>query len=95
MPRYVGMEGDLLDALVLGPRLPLGARLRVRAWGAVTLTDRGMQDDKLVCGDRPVTAIATPGRAAVLPLLRAVQGAPEPLAAPPRAQRVRGLARRG
>jgi inorganic pyrophosphatase len=56
VPRYMGMEGDLLDALVLGPRLPLGARLRVRAWGAVTLTDRGMQDDKLVCGDRPVTA---------------------------------------
>ncbi len=56
VPRYVGMEGDLLDALVLGPRLPLGARLRVRAWGAVTLTDRGMQDDKLVCSDRPVTA---------------------------------------
>jgi inorganic pyrophosphatase len=56
VPRYVGMEGDLLDALVLGPRLPLGARLRVRAWGAVTLTDRGMQDDKLVCGERPVTA---------------------------------------
>ena len=56
VPLYVGMEGDLLDALVLGPRLPLGARLRVRAWGAVTLIDRGMQDDKLVCSDRPVTA---------------------------------------
>ena len=56
VPGYVGMEGDLLDALVLGPRLPLGTRLRVKAWGAVTLTDRGMQDDKLVCSDRPVTA---------------------------------------
>jgi inorganic pyrophosphatase len=55
VPLYVGMEGDLLDALVLGPRLPLGARLRVQAWGAITLTDRGMQDDKLVCSDRPVT----------------------------------------
>ena len=55
VPLYVGLEGDLLDALVLGPRLPLGARLRVRAWGAVTLIDRGMQDDKLVCSVRPVT----------------------------------------
>ena len=55
VPLYVGMEGDLLDALVLGPRLPLGARLRVKAWGAITLTDRGMQDDKLVCSDRPLT----------------------------------------
>ena len=53
--RYVGLEGDLLDALVLGPRLPLGARLRTQAWGAVTFTDRGMSDDKLVCSDAPVT----------------------------------------
>lgn len=54
VPAYVGLEGDLLDALVLGPRLPLGSRTRVRAWGAVILTDRGMTDDKLVCSDRPL-----------------------------------------
>ena len=53
--RFIGLEGDLLDALVLGPRLPLGTRLRTLAWGAVTLTDRGMCDDKLICSDRPVT----------------------------------------
>ncbi len=52
VPGYLGLEGDLLDAVVLGPRLPLGTRTRVRAWGAVILTDRGMTDDKLVCGDR-------------------------------------------
>lgn len=55
VPNYLGLEGDLLDALVLGPRLPLGARVRVRAWGAITLTDRGMADDKLVCSALPVT----------------------------------------
>ena len=55
VPRLIGLEGDLLDALVLGPRLALGARVRVRAWGAVTLTDRGMSDDKLVCSQFPVT----------------------------------------
>ena len=49
VPSYLGLEGDLLDALVLGPRLPLGARIGVHAWGAVTFTDRGMTDDKLVC----------------------------------------------
>ena len=49
VPNYLGLEGDLLDALVLGPRLPLGTRIRVKAWGAITLTDRGMVDDKLVC----------------------------------------------
>ena len=52
VPAYLGMEGDLLDALVLGRRLPYGTRLRVQAWGAVTLTDRGMSDDKLVCSAR-------------------------------------------
>jgi inorganic pyrophosphatase len=53
VPDYIGLEGDLLDALVLGPRLPAGTRLRVKAWGAVTFTDRGMSDDKLVCSDVP------------------------------------------
>jgi inorganic pyrophosphatase len=56
VPRYLGQEGDLLDAVVLGPRLAAGTRLAVRAWGAVILTDRGMTDDKLICSARPVTA---------------------------------------
>ena len=54
VPSLVGLEGDLLDALVLGPRLPRGTRIRVKAWGAVTLTDRGMSDDKLICSERPL-----------------------------------------
>ena len=56
VPDYLGLEGDLLDAVVLGPRLPLGAEVRVKAWGAVTLTDRGMSDDKLICSEHPVSA---------------------------------------
>jgi len=56
VPQFLGQEGDLLDALVLGPRLPLGSRRRVKAWGAVILTDRGMSDDKLVCSDKPISA---------------------------------------
>jgi inorganic pyrophosphatase len=56
VPDYLGLEGDLLDALILGPRLPFGARKRVKAWGAVTLTDRGMSDDKLVCSDQPLSS---------------------------------------
>ena len=55
VPDYIGREGDLLDAVVLGPQLALGARTRIRAWGAVILTDRGMTDDKLICSHRPVT----------------------------------------
>jgi len=42
VPAYVGLEGDLLDALVLGPRLRLGTRVRARAWGAVILTGRAL-----------------------------------------------------
>ena len=50
----VGLEGDLLDAVVLGPRLPRGTRVTVRAFGAVGLTDHGMYDDKLICSHHPV-----------------------------------------
>lgn len=55
VPRYLGLEGDLLDAVVLGPRLPFGSLLRIRAWGAVALTDRGMTDHKLICSHVPVS----------------------------------------
>lgn len=54
VPTHVGLEGDLLDAVVLGRRLPAGTRVRVPAWGAVTLTDRGLSDDKLICGATPL-----------------------------------------
>jgi inorganic pyrophosphatase len=50
---YLGLEGDLLDALVLGPRLEAGASVEVRAWGAVGLADRGLYDDKLICAVEP------------------------------------------
>jgi len=55
VPAWVGLEGDLLDAVVLGKRLAFGTRITVRAWGAVTMTDRGMVDDKLVCSVDPLT----------------------------------------
>jgi inorganic pyrophosphatase len=54
VPDYVGLEGDLLDAVVLGRRLAAGTEVETRAWGAVTLTDRGMSDDKLICCDWPL-----------------------------------------
>lgn len=64
VPTLLGLEGDLLDALVLGPRRRLGTRTRLGAWGAVTLTDRGMSDDKLICSD------ARPSRAEIDDVLR-------------------------
>jgi len=56
VPTHLGLEGDLLDALVLGPRLRFGTRRRLRAWGAVTMTDRGMSDDKLICSENRPSA---------------------------------------
>jgi len=58
VPTHLGLEGDLLDAVVLGPRLAYGTRLFVKAWGAVILTDRGMTDDKLICSEHPLDASA-------------------------------------
>jgi inorganic pyrophosphatase len=55
VPKFVGLEGDLLDAVVLGPRLARGSHVEVKAWGAVTLTDRGMSDDKLICSGEPLS----------------------------------------
>jgi inorganic pyrophosphatase len=52
----VGLEGDLLDAVVLGPRLAAGTRVTVAAHGAVGMTDRGMYDDKLICARGPLRA---------------------------------------
>ena len=56
VPQYLGLENDLLDAVVLGPRLPAGTRVHMRAWGAITLRDRGLIDDKLICSREPLQA---------------------------------------
>ena len=67
VPAYLGLEGDLLDAVVLGPRLAYGTHVRVRAWGAVVFTDRGMSDDKLICSH---AAVGSRERAQILRFFR-------------------------
>jgi len=52
----LGLEGDLLDAVVLGPRLPRGHQGTYFVYGAIGLTDRGLYDDKLVCARNPPSA---------------------------------------
>ena len=54
VPDFIGGEGDYLDAVVLGPRLSRGTRLRTIAYGAVGLSERGMYDDKLICAQEPL-----------------------------------------
>jgi inorganic pyrophosphatase len=54
VPAFVGLDGDFLDAVVLGPRLPSGATVNVPAWGAITMIDHGFYDDKLICSYSPI-----------------------------------------
>lgn len=49
----VAADGEALDALVLGPRIPRGSEAVHRVWGVVRFEDAGLQDDKLICGARP------------------------------------------
>lgn len=50
VPGCPSPEGDDLDALVLGPRLPRGASGRWPAWGYARFVDGGVEDPKLLCG---------------------------------------------
>ena len=52
---YIGGEGDYLDAVVLGPRLPAGTKVKTQAWGAVGLHERYLYDDKLICSASSLT----------------------------------------
>lgn len=53
-------DGDRLDAVVLGPSLAQGSRVRRRVVAVVTFLDAGEEDPKYVCCD------ATPGRGELL-----------------------------
>jgi inorganic pyrophosphatase len=48
-------DGDRLDALVLGPRLPRGTRVRLKVVALVRFVDAGEQDPKYVCSALPPT----------------------------------------
>ena len=56
VPDMLGLEGDLLDAVVLGPRLPRGSSVEVDVLAAVGLFDRGLYDDKLICSSWPMSS---------------------------------------
>jgi inorganic pyrophosphatase len=43
-------DGEAVDALVLGPRLPRGARVRLPVVAVVSFLDGGLDDPKLVLG---------------------------------------------
>ena len=47
-------DGDRLDAVVLGPRLSRGTRVRTTVVGRVRFVDAGQDDPKLICARRPL-----------------------------------------
>lgn len=55
IPAYIGSDGDFLDAVVLGPRLPFGTSISVYAWGAIGMIDGGIYEDKVICAHKPIS----------------------------------------
>lgn len=49
-------DGDRLDAVVLGRRLPRGARVTLPVVACVTFLDAGDEDPKWICSRAPMTA---------------------------------------
>lgn len=56
VPALAGADHDALDAVVLGPRLALGTRLRCPVQAVVRFIDADQEDDKLICAAHPLTA---------------------------------------
>lgn len=49
-------DGDLLDVVVLGPRLPLGATCSLIAVGVIGFLDLGVHDPKVICSEGALTS---------------------------------------
>ena len=54
-------DGDPLDVIILGPRLPRGQRLRMPVVGLIAFVDGGCGDPKVVCSPRPLRAYERAG----------------------------------
>ncbi len=55
VPGTLGEDGDACDAVVLGPRLALGATTRLPARGRVGFVDAGHTDPKWICASAPLS----------------------------------------
>ena len=57
VPTIMGLDGDPLDALVLGSRLPRGARTKTTVQTVARIVDAGLIDDKLICKHGPLSGV--------------------------------------
>jgi inorganic pyrophosphatase len=57
IPGIASADGDPVDAVVLGPRLPRGREVRVRARAVMGFVDAGHDDPKVICSAAPLTAL--------------------------------------
>jgi len=55
VPGTRGDDGDALDAVVLGPRLPLGSTASSITQARIDFIDAGRSDPKWVCADAPLS----------------------------------------
>ncbi|MGB5283950.1 MAG: inorganic diphosphatase [Polyangiales bacterium] len=55
VPGTLADDGDAVDALVLGPRLPLGSTAKSTTRARVDFVDAGRSDPKWVCSDAPLS----------------------------------------
>ena len=56
VPGTCSGDGEPIDAVVIGPRLPREARVVRRRVAVVGFTDQGKDDPKWICSDQPLTA---------------------------------------
>jgi inorganic pyrophosphatase len=54
VPGTRAADGEREDALILGPRLAAGSRVRLPVLGRVRFVDAGQDDAKWVCGRHPL-----------------------------------------
>lgn len=57
VPDSIASDGDRIDGLVLGGRLPRGARVNLPVRGIVRFIDAGIDDPKWICAERPLCAL--------------------------------------
>lgn len=57
VPGTEAEDGEAFDALILGPRLPLGSESTVTVRGRVNFVDSGTPDPKWICARAPMSAV--------------------------------------